>query len=99
MREVFDDLVERRLETLQVLGEERAPAADGGQARDELLKARALGRAALSDHVHRRVARFDPTDRRVERGVARLVLAVAEDDEGAASRLAPERVDAEDDGV
>ena len=91
--QVLENLVEHRAELDDVLGEERASAADRREPSEQVLQLRRVYGPPLTDRVDRRVAAFCARDGCVHRRVARLVVPVAEDDDRTAALLAAEQID------
>src|SRR6185436_13823984 len=88
VRELVEQLAERRVQLLGAVGEERASAGRRREALHHLLERLHRDAAPLPDHVERDVARLEPPLDVVDRGVAALILAVAEHDQRLAAGLA-----------
>src|ERR1700752_3945326 len=92
--EVFENLLEKLVEPAEVLGEERTAAADRGELSQHRLQFVRADSASLPDHVDGRVAAFGAADRRLHGGMARLVVAVTEEQHRTAAGMAAEQVEA-----
>ncbi len=84
--EVLEDLLEKLVEPADILGKERASAADRREPFQHGLQLVRADSSPLADHVDRRVAALSARDGGFERGVARLVVAVAEEQHRRAGR-------------
>jgi hypothetical protein len=97
--QIFENLLEDASELVGVFREERASAADGREPPHQLLELRRVNGAPLADGVDGRIAALGSRDRRVERRMTRLIVAVGEEHDRSASRLPSEQVHRSDDDV